>query len=261
MWLQKHWLGLSGLLLTALYIYLQLLQWQRHGDDLMLTAASILVTVILWSVLIVSIGRYSKASRRSSVPANADQTELERLRKQLQDETNAKMDREGRLEQVKLRVAELEAQAKQLPPVPTAPEDTDCVLPTRHKQLTLRDVWYAPSESESKDHYRDKVRFVIANSGEEIEVWTPLWESNDVVEMPPLMSRLTLIEEARGAKTDGAVEYSCLSLKPCQVFSGWIGLTQSHGEGLQVRLNRGTTGQLVFPLKIEGKLRYERVQI
>ena len=58
MWLKKHWVAIAGLFFTALYIYLQLLQWKAHGDDLMLTAASIVVTSILWMALLMAIGRY-----------------------------------------------------------------------------------------------------------------------------------------------------------------------------------------------------------
>ncbi len=57
-WLEKHWLGLAGIAMSALYIYLQLLQWQKHGDDLRLTAASIVVTVSLWIILLFAIARY-----------------------------------------------------------------------------------------------------------------------------------------------------------------------------------------------------------
>lgn len=76
------------------------------------------------------------------------------------------------------------------------------------------------------------------------------------------MSRLRL-EGPRGWKADDwePEEWPCLTLKPGQTFSGWIGLHSPHGEGLHVRVNKGTTGHLVFPLKIEGKLTYERVQI
>src|SRR5580658_630660 len=65
MWFQKHWVALCGLSLTALFIYLQLLQWQRHGDDFMLTAATIIVTGLLWIVLVVAIFRYWRDSKQA----------------------------------------------------------------------------------------------------------------------------------------------------------------------------------------------------
>lgn len=60
-WLKKHWATITGLFLSGLYIYLQLLEWKRHGDDLMLTAVSILVTVVLWTVLIVAVVNYRRS--------------------------------------------------------------------------------------------------------------------------------------------------------------------------------------------------------
>jgi hypothetical protein len=59
-WLRKHGSAITGLFLSGLYIYLQLLEWKRHGDDLMLTAVSVIVTVILWTVLIVEIVSYRR---------------------------------------------------------------------------------------------------------------------------------------------------------------------------------------------------------
>jgi hypothetical protein len=50
--------------MSALYIYLQLLVWQKHGDDLRLTAANIVVTIGLWIILLFSIGRYWKLGKQ-----------------------------------------------------------------------------------------------------------------------------------------------------------------------------------------------------
>ena len=68
-WLKKHWATSTGLFLSGLYIYLQLLEWKRHGDDLMLTAVSILVTVVLWTILIaaaVTIGDRDRATSQAA---------------------------------------------------------------------------------------------------------------------------------------------------------------------------------------------------
>jgi hypothetical protein len=46
-----------GLFLSALYIYLQLLVWKRHGDDLMLIAANIVAVFLFWAALITAIVR------------------------------------------------------------------------------------------------------------------------------------------------------------------------------------------------------------
>lgn len=64
---EKHWAGLSGILLSALYIYLQLVVWKRHGDDLTLTAANIVITCSLWVVLLIAIGRYWKGGKNQKL--------------------------------------------------------------------------------------------------------------------------------------------------------------------------------------------------
>ena len=64
-WLAKYGLGLLGIFLTGLYVYLQLLVWKKHGDDLMLPAASIIVTCSLWVTLAIAIVR----SWRREAPA------------------------------------------------------------------------------------------------------------------------------------------------------------------------------------------------
>jgi hypothetical protein len=53
--LKEHWGAVAALFLTALYLYLQLLVWRKHGDDLMLTAGSIVVTSALWILLLAAI--------------------------------------------------------------------------------------------------------------------------------------------------------------------------------------------------------------
>src|ERR1700728_733453 len=62
-WLAKHWLTVAAVLISALYVYLQLLQWRNHGDDLMPVAANLCVTAVLWIVLAAAIGRYWSSGR------------------------------------------------------------------------------------------------------------------------------------------------------------------------------------------------------
>jgi hypothetical protein len=66
-WFGKHWAALFGILLSALYIYLQLVVWKRHGDDLMLIAANIVITCSLWMVLLIAIGRYWKHGKNAEL--------------------------------------------------------------------------------------------------------------------------------------------------------------------------------------------------
>ena len=68
-WLKRHVITLIGIFLTALYMYVQLLVWKKHGDDFVLTAVSIIVTAILWLVLVVSIVKQiEKASEVDVLP-------------------------------------------------------------------------------------------------------------------------------------------------------------------------------------------------
>lgn len=96
-WLQSHWLAVASLFFSGLYLYLQLLQWQRHGDDLMPAALSIVVTVMLWAFLAGAIARYARTSKTNQ----ASPSEIEGLRRQILDEVGAKMDREGRFQELK----------------------------------------------------------------------------------------------------------------------------------------------------------------
>jgi hypothetical protein len=57
-WFGKYRVVLCGLFLSALYIYLQLVVWKKHGDDLMLTTTNIVVTCSLWTLLLIAIVRY-----------------------------------------------------------------------------------------------------------------------------------------------------------------------------------------------------------
>jgi hypothetical protein len=65
MWLQKHWLAFLTFILTALYLFLQLLQWKRHGDDFMMMAFGFVITAALWVLLIGVIARYWRDGRQA----------------------------------------------------------------------------------------------------------------------------------------------------------------------------------------------------
>ena len=56
-WIEKHGIAVIGIFLSGLYIYLQLLQWKKHGDDFMLMAGNIVVTAVLWLILLTLIVR------------------------------------------------------------------------------------------------------------------------------------------------------------------------------------------------------------
>jgi hypothetical protein len=58
--LRNHWSALVTIFLTGLFIYLQLLQWRKHGDDFMLAALNIIVTFSMWVILLIVVGAYWK---------------------------------------------------------------------------------------------------------------------------------------------------------------------------------------------------------
>jgi|SRR5271157_1679303 len=66
--LERNWGWAVTIFLYALYLWLALVVWKRHGDDLMLTAASIVVTSALWLALLLMMWRQS---RRKSAYAQA----------------------------------------------------------------------------------------------------------------------------------------------------------------------------------------------
>jgi hypothetical protein len=58
MWLRKHWVGLAGILLPALYLYLQIQVWKQQGYDFSIVTLGILGTVGIWVFMIVAMSRY-----------------------------------------------------------------------------------------------------------------------------------------------------------------------------------------------------------
>jgi hypothetical protein len=135
---------------------------------------------------------------------------------------------------------------------------------TQYPIFTLQKCWYEPVKPDVSDvYYKDKIRFVITSSyNDTISVWAPLWKSSEVNYQPPLAAFLQL-EGPKGWRADDWEKdaHECITLKGGRSFKGWIGLSPPFGEGLELRVNRRTTGQLTFPIKVEGKLRQESVPI
>ncbi len=96
--LQRSWGWVATIFLSALYIYLELTLWKKHGDDLMLTAANIVVTVALWIVLLLTIARYWRRAKRAK--------DLEGQILTIRDEHKAELDRVNRSCEVKVNHAE-----------------------------------------------------------------------------------------------------------------------------------------------------------
>lgn len=97
-------IGLSGwilaiptTLLAALWFFIQLLQWKKHGDDFMLTVANIVVTVLLWVLVALVIIRYWRKAKwlpnRTSVNEIEKDNETDKLKTEvasLKDQLQAK---------------------------------------------------------------------------------------------------------------------------------------------------------------------------
>jgi hypothetical protein len=59
-WLEKNWIGLVTLFISGLYLYLQIREWKKHGDDFGSATFVVVVTAILWVLLAIAIGLYVK---------------------------------------------------------------------------------------------------------------------------------------------------------------------------------------------------------
>jgi hypothetical protein len=150
--------------------------------------------------------------------------------------------------------------------LPSAPLVPPFVSPTKWPVLTLQRVWHEPAKGARLGYYGDTIHFTITVAGgSDLEIWSPVWapiwkSANLVTEAPPGGLRR---EGPKGWRADDwePNECSCLKLSAGRTFTGWIGVSSPEGQSLAVRIPRGKTGDLVFPLKLEGKLRYERVTI
>ncbi len=107
----------------------------------------------------------------------------------------------------------------------------------------------------------DKVTMILRNStGEEIQVWTPLWESTEVQAFYPLITAIQLEADHLGWKAGAwQEEKSCASIPGGRTFKCSIGLLQPSGDGIKERINHKTLGTAIFPVKIRGKLYKARV--
>lgn len=59
-WMQRHWQFLILLLIATLPIYLDLLQWKKHGDDFVVAAISLVVSILFWVFALLVGVRYWK---------------------------------------------------------------------------------------------------------------------------------------------------------------------------------------------------------
>ena len=64
-WLSKHSVGLLCLLATVVWLITQIIEWRKHGEDLVLTAINIAITLLLWSLLMIAARRYWRDARHA----------------------------------------------------------------------------------------------------------------------------------------------------------------------------------------------------
>ena len=103
---------------------------------------------------------------------------------------------------------------------------------------------------------RNRIQMILSNeTGKELSVWTPLWQSTEVLASPPFASAIHLTNGPHGWKSDmwGAGN-QCVILPVAQAFMCWIDVLEPSGDGIIQRLKKETTGLAIFPVKIEGKM-------
>lgn len=123
---------------------------------------------------------------------------------------------------------------------------------------------YVPSAPESGDTYRNKVDVILTNGPKEIEIWTSLWESEYGVACQVPLASAVFPEGPKGYLAndyDPPKGAPCVKLRPGQSFKIWIGLLPPRIGDLNTLLDKRQTGTLIFPIKMEGKLNYDLVQI
>jgi len=115
-WPRNNWTGIVGICLSALYVYLQIEVWKKHGDDVTMQALGIVGTVGLWLFLLVAIGRYWKDARRAEATKmllasekHERKIQVENLERQLKDQAQ---NYESLVENLRSRIMELEDQGR-----------------------------------------------------------------------------------------------------------------------------------------------------
>jgi hypothetical protein len=140
--------------------------------------------------------------------------------------------------------------------VPKLPDASKSIILTHYSHIDqMTPAKYDYSETAT---YKTKVRFHIRNSFDQpIEVWSPLWESEEILAQAPLCAKFAWKD-----KDGKPIEVQYITLTPYEEAKGWIGLLQPpSGDGLEFRLAHRTTGYLIFPLKVIGKMRYARLKL
>jgi hypothetical protein len=102
----------------------------------------------------------------------------------------------------------------------------------------------------------DTVSMILTNdSGKEILLWSPAWESAEVEALRPFGSAIHLPEGPSGWEGDvWDTGREKVTLAPGHSCLCWIVLVRPGGDDLAERLKKENTGTLIFPVHIEGNL-------
>ena len=110
----SHIWGAASLVMAAVLLIVQLLQWKRHGDDFIFVGIGMVVTVLVWAICVYAIMRNVKDPRRASslhaqiqTLKDNQRTELEGLRSQNADDiAKVRNQTRGKIEELTGRLAE-----------------------------------------------------------------------------------------------------------------------------------------------------------
>ena len=110
----SHIWGAASLVMAAVLLIVQLLQWKRHGDDFIFVGIGMVVTVLVWAICVYAIMRNVKDARRASslhaqiqTLKDNQRTELEGLRSQNADDiAKVRNQTQGKIEELTGRLAE-----------------------------------------------------------------------------------------------------------------------------------------------------------
>jgi hypothetical protein len=142
--------------------------------------------------------------------------------------------------------------------------------------LKVRTMKADPPATSKDITFKNKIRMNITNdTGKDIYIWVPLWESSLVqAQVDPPGSRFRM-ERSRGSwQRDEWVqeedkdkpgtyrnrEHACVKLKPDSTCDCYVGLMPPSEQNVDGLLKRhGTIGTFLFPVKIDGKIYEIRV--
>lgn len=135
--------------------------------------------------------------------------------------------------------------------------------PTEKPQIKFLKLEELKRGDSADRSYPDRFSAVLVNNRDiDVEVSMPIWESKDVHVQIPLPPSLQLEAQFGWRKDDWESRLKrCLAVKPQQAFKITVDSRVADGDGIDIRLKRGTIGCLVFPIRAGNKLYQERIEI